>query len=93
MPRMPHNNRVSTSVSLKTHDIWKSTIGHDPYAASEETEQHAKKAKLDEEKSKVLLQIARSQNIEGRGGTTGASSTDDYAKKMFFGLKGGIMCK
>lgn len=28
---MPHNNRMMTSGSLKTHGIWKDTIGHDPY--------------------------------------------------------------
>jgi len=88
-PRMPHNNRMSTSASLKTHDIWKSTIGHDPYAASEETERD-EKTKLNEEKAKTLLQIARSQNVEGRGNTSSGTSTmDDHTKKMFFGLKGG----
>ena len=33
---MPHNNRMSTSASLKTHAIWQTAIGHDPYANAEE---------------------------------------------------------
>ncbi len=31
--KMPHNNRVSASVALKTNSIWTKTIGYDPYAA------------------------------------------------------------
>ncbi len=90
MPRMPHNNRLSTSASLKTHDIWKSTIGHDPYADTTEENEKTEKAKLDQEKAKTLLKLARSQNIEGSSNRNGASGMmDDYAKKMFFGLKGG----
>merc|ERR1712029_586483 len=33
---MPAGNRVSTSDSLATHDIWQKAIGHDPYAGSDE---------------------------------------------------------
>lgn len=86
MPRMPHNNRMSTSASLKSHDIWKSTIGHDPYADTTEENEKTEKAKLDQEKAKTLLQLARSQNKEGSNSRNGM--VDDYAKKMFFGLKG-----
>lgn len=53
---------------------------HDPYAAQNETSQ----SKLDDEKAKTLLELARSQNVEGR-----TSANDDFAKKMFLGLKGG----
>ena len=53
---------------------------HDPYAAQNESSQ----SKLDDEKAKTLLELARSQNVEGR-----TSANDDFAKKMFLGLKKG----
>jgi hypothetical protein len=30
--KMPANNRVSSSVALRTTDVWSKTIGYDPYA-------------------------------------------------------------
>ena len=33
---MPHNNRMSTSGSLKSSAVWQNTIGHDPYAGQNE---------------------------------------------------------
>mmetsp|Transcript_41 Transcript_41/g.54 ORF Transcript_41/g.54 Transcript_41/m.54 type:complete len:96 (-) Transcript_41:86-373(-) len=86
MPLNKKQNRVSTSLSLKTHDIWKSAIGHDPYAADVEREEDST-AQLNKEKAKTLLKIARSQNVEGRRDTN--ASVDDFAKKMFLGLKSG----
>merc|ERR1712203_1132703 len=29
-------NRLSTSGSLETHDVWKKSVGHDPYAGANE---------------------------------------------------------
>jgi len=81
---MPHNNRVSTSASLRTNDIWSKAIGHDPYA-----EQDAEVApggqgatRLDDDKAKTLMEIARSQNTEDRSG-------NDFVAKMYSGLKSG----
>ena len=80
--RMPHNNRVSTSKALNTSDIWSKTIGHDPYAGAED--QSADKAS--EEKARGLLELARHQNLTGG---RNASGNDDFARKMFLGLKPG----
>ena len=33
---MPHNNRMQTSGTLKTHSVWKQVIKYDPYAAEGE---------------------------------------------------------
>eukprot|EP00933_Yihiella_yeosuensis_P028296 TRINITY_DN2210_c3_g1_i1.p1 TRINITY_DN2210_c3_g1~~TRINITY_DN2210_c3_g1_i1.p1 ORF type:complete len:178 (+),score=65.81 TRINITY_DN2210_c3_g1_i1:78-611(+) len=33
---MPPAGRLSTSDSLATHDVWKKTVGHDPYAGEDE---------------------------------------------------------
>ena len=79
---MPHNNRVSTSKALNTSDIWSKTIGHDPYAGAED--QSADKAS--EDKARGLLELARHQNLTGG---RNASGNDDFARKMFLGLKGG----
>ena len=46
--KMPHNNRVSSSVALKTNDMWSKTIGHDPYANMEtESERKIQKEQHD----------------------------------------------
>lgn len=66
-PKMPHNNRMSSSSALKTNDIWSKTIGYDPYAASE---QEAKKEDNSEHSASILL-LARLSNLSGtesRGG-------------------------
>ena len=31
MGRMPHNNKMKTSRTLETNNMWSKTIGHDPY--------------------------------------------------------------
>ena len=41
MPKMPHNNRVSASVALRTNSMWSKTIGHDPYASKESSAEAA----------------------------------------------------
>jgi len=80
---MPHNNRMSTSAALKTSDIWSKTIGHNPYAAAGEKQEESNSA-ADAAKAKGLLELARHQNIAGD-----TSSRDDFARKMFLGLKTG----
>ena len=80
---MPHNNRMSTSVALKTSDIWSKTIGHDPYAAAGERNDSSNSA-ADAEKARGLLELARHQNIAGD-----TTSRDDFARKMYLGLKAG----
>jgi len=92
--RRPHNNRVSTSGALKTSDIWSKTIGHDPYAAEHETESNSIQegnSSLEKEKARGIMELARHQNIanRGTGGVNGNEGQDDFARKMFFGLKTG----
>ncbi|GAX18127.1 hypothetical protein FisN_25Hh109 [Fistulifera solaris] len=78
--RMPHNNRVSVSASLKSSNIWQKTIGHDPYASQADSQEE--KAP-DHEKAKQVLAVARQQNL------TDGANRDDFAKKLYLGLKGG----
>eukprot|EP00545_Synedropsis_sp_CCMP1620_P014834 CAMPEP_0119009158 /NCGR_PEP_ID=MMETSP1176-20130426/4184_1 /TAXON_ID=265551 /ORGANISM="Synedropsis recta cf, Strain CCMP1620" /LENGTH=128 /DNA_ID=CAMNT_0006961617 /DNA_START=109 /DNA_END=492 /DNA_ORIENTATION=+ len=84
--RMPHNNRVSTSGALATNDIWSKTIGHNPYAAASEDQQAdiSSNAAENADKAKGLLELARHQNIAGD-----TSSRDDFARKLYLGLKSG----
>lgn len=81
--RMPHNNRMSTSATLKTHSIWQTAIGHDPYANETEKEENARDTKADAEKLEKVMEMAKSQNVtEGR-------SSDDFTARMYLGLKRG----
>ena len=57
--RMPHNNRMHTGGSLKTHAIWQKAIGYDPYANPEEEQQDAQEAAAAQERSKGLLELAK----------------------------------
>lgn len=61
-PRMPHNNRVSSSVALKTNDMWSKTIGFDPYAGNEATQD----SKAREEQATSLLLLAKMSNLSGK---------------------------
>eukprot|EP01083_Nonionella_stella_P093710 262697_1 len=91
MPRMPHNNRMSTSGTLNTNDIWSKAIGHDPYAAGAGGDANAS-TNLDAEKTKTLLEIARTKNVsEGLGGAgaSGGNASSDFVAKMYNGLKSG----
>jgi hypothetical protein len=82
--RMPHNNRVSTSGALATSDIWSKTIGHDPYANSTEERPQQPQHEQQNDKAKGLLELARHQKIAGD-----TTSRDDFARKLYLGLKGG----
>lgn len=91
--RMPHNNRMTTSNSLKTSDMWSKTIGHDPHANREDEGTDAATAAADAQKAKSLMELARLQNVAGRardgGGDGGASATNEFARQAWLGLKGG----
>ena len=82
--RMPHNNRMSTSATLKSSAIWQKTIGHDPYANDAEKEDEtSSNPKADAEKVKNLMEMARSQNV------TDGANRDDFTAKLYLGLKRG----
>lgn len=88
--RLPHNNRVSTSHALKTSDIWSKTIGHDPYASQTgEDGMSSGDYGSNAEKARGLLELARHQNLTGGRSGGGDAGGDDFARKMFLGLKGG----
>ncbi|PFH32922.1 zinc knuckle domain-containing protein [Besnoitia besnoiti] len=55
--RMPDSNRVPVSSTLRTHAIWRDTVGHDPYAP-----QAGQEAAVDaslRDKAQELLVLAR----------------------------------
>lgn len=62
MPKMPHNNRMSSSAALRTNDMWSKTIGHDPYA--EETSGDASADAAQEQAASIML-LAKMSNISG----------------------------
>lgn len=79
---MPHNNRMSTSASLKTHAIWQTTIGHDPYANEAEAN-NGGSTDADKEKAKSVMEMARSQNL------TDGAERSGFTAQMYRGLKQG----
>jgi hypothetical protein len=70
--KMPHNNRVSASVALKTNSIWTKTIGYDPYAAEGQREA-LENEKIASEHAAGLLLLAKMSNLSGSD-TRGACS-------------------
>ncbi|SCN60902.1 conserved Plasmodium protein, unknown function [Plasmodium chabaudi adami] len=58
--RMPANNRLPVSASLKTSEIWKKSVGYDPYASVEElnSKNETKNEEINE-KAQHLFNIAR----------------------------------
>lgn len=81
--RMPHNNRMSTSASLKTTGIWATTIGHDPYAGQADDGEEREQQVEHTETEKQLLEAAKKLNVAD------GIMRDDFARKMYQGLKGG----
>ena len=73
-------NRLSTSASLKSNDIWSKTIGYDPYAAEGESEAAAAKA-ASTERARGILELARLSNA-GQ-----AARGTDFSQSLFWGLK------
>ena len=81
---MPHNNRMSIDASLKTSSIWSKTIGHNPHAGPDESGAAEREAQGLEQSNKTrdaVLAVARQQNL------TDSASRDDFALKMYQGLK------
>ena len=86
MPKMPHNNRVSASVALKTNSIWTNTIGHDPYAAANE---NGSDAKAKEEQAAGLLLLAKMSNVGG-GSSRGACGKCGMAGHLTFQCRNSV---
>ncbi|KAF8820312.1 putative nucleic acid binding protein [Cardiosporidium cionae] len=63
--RMPADNRLSVSASLKTSEIWQKSVGYDPYAPAEQSLGGVESLE-NSEKAKGLFALAR---------LTGASSS------------------
>jgi hypothetical protein len=56
---------------------------HDPYAGQEESQPSEADAQAGAEKARQIMAVAREQNL------TGGANRDDFARKMYLGLKGG----
>lgn len=80
---MPHNNRMSTSNSLRTTAIWQNAIGHDPYANADEKQQTSRDELADKEKIEKVMGLAKSQNV------TDGAKRNDFTAKLYLGLKRG----
>jgi len=71
---MPHNNRVSGSIALRTNDMWSKTIGHNPYAnqAEEESSQAdgtlASNSSIAADHLMLLAKMSNLSGVESRGG-------------------------
>jgi len=79
-------NRMMTSSTLTTNDMWSKTIGYDPHAAAsasdapaETAEDAARKA----ERERGVMELARLETINQGGGSRG----DKFAQNLFWGLK------
>lgn len=62
--KMPFDNRISASKALSTNDMWSKTIGHDPYASSNDSTLRNQEAMLAEQ-SESLLQLAKMTKLSG----------------------------
>ena len=83
--RMPHNNRVSSSASLKTNDMWSKTIGYDPYAAEGGGDDGGDAAQQAEsmERAKGIMALAKISSAEQGN----SDRSTNFAKQVFWGLK------
>ena len=86
MPKMPHNNRVSSSVALKTNDMWSSVIGHDPYASSADASDRAAgggASLLEQSESLMLLaKMSKLSGTEIRGGCKKCGALGKFASLL-----------
>lgn len=57
--RMPHNNRMGTSRTLETNNIWSKTIGHDPYANPEKRSTYSVQEMHDGGESEEFKNLSR----------------------------------
>ena len=76
-------NRMMTSTTLQTNDIWSKTIGHDPHAGDAEAPEDAATRERQEERARGVMELARLDAIK-RGGI---SRGDNFAQSLFWGLK------
>ena len=76
-------NRMMTSTTLQTNDIWSKTIGHDPHAGDAEAAEDAAARERQEERARGVMELARLDAIK-RGGS---SRGDNFAQSLFWGLK------
>ena len=76
-------NRMMTSTTLQTNDIWSKTIGHDPHAGGAEAAEDAAARERQEERARGVMELARLDAIKQGGSSRG----DNFAQSLFWGLK------
>ncbi len=76
-------NRMMTSTTLQTNDIWSKTIGHDPHAGDAEAAEDAAARERQEERARGVMELARLDAIKQGGSIRG----DNFAQSLFWGLK------
>ena len=76
-------NRMMTSTTLQTNDIWSKTIGHDPHAGDAEAAEDAAARERQEERASGVMELARLDAIKQGGSNRG----DNFAQSLFWGLK------
>ena len=76
-------NRMMTSTTLQTNDIWSKTIGHDPHAGDAEAAEDAAARERQEERARGVMELARLDAIKQGGSSRG----DNFAQSLFWGLK------
>ena len=68
--KMPANNRVSSSVALRTTDVWSKTIGYDPYAGAGDGVKKEERASYEASQdllSKARAVLGKSADVANRG--------------------------
>ena len=69
MGRMPHNNKMGTSRTLETNNMWSKTIGHDPYSNNSELDNQCRTGGGESEDFKNLSRlVAKARGEEGAAG-------------------------
>ena len=76
-------NRMMTSTTLQTNDIWSKTIGHDPHAGDAEAAEDTAARERQEERARGVMELARLDAIKQGGSSRG----DNFAQSLFWGLK------
>ena len=76
-------NRMMTSTTLQTNDIWSKTIGHAPHAGDAEAAEDAAARERQEERARGVMELARLDAIKQGGSSRG----DNFAQSLFWGLK------
>jgi hypothetical protein len=81
--RMPHNNRVSSSASMKMTDIWTNTIKYDPYALDGELKNKEEGKAETMERAKGIMALAKISSAQQGN----SERSTDFARQVFWGLK------